>query len=258
MEALFTAENLIAFAALTAMEIVLGIDNIVFLSIISGKLPKSQQALARRVGLGLALLLRLVLLFTISYLVKLVTPVFSWTELGVPYDWIAAIASGRQLEGIDQINNISWRDIILLGGGFFLIAKSVLEIHDKMEGSEHTRSVKVSSFAAVITQIAIIDLIFSLDSVITAVGMAKSIIVMVAAVIIAMLVMLIFAESVAAFVDRHPTIKMLALSFLILIGVLLVAEGIGTHIERGYIYFAMAFALTVELLNLKVRAKSVA
>jgi predicted tellurium resistance membrane protein TerC len=253
LEQFMTTENIIALLALSAMEIVLGIDNIVFLSIISGKLPKEQQAKARKIGLALALILRLLLLFTISHLVKLIKPIFSWSDIGVPITWIEKIASGRRLEGIEEINGVSWRDVILIVGGFFLIAKSVLEIHDKMEGAAHDRKVKVSGFISVIAQIAMIDIIFSLDSVITAVGMAKSIVVMSVAVIIAMLVMFIFAEPVSKFVEKNPTIKMLALSFLILIGVMLLAEGVGTEIERGYIYFAMAFALVVEMLNLKVR-----
>ncbi len=219
----------IALATLLALEIVLGIDNIVFISILAGKLPKNQQPRAIRTGLLLAMLTRIGLLFSISWLVGLTAPLF--TVLGL---------------------DISGRDLILLAGGLFLIYKAVTEIHDKLEGEEGHESNRVAaSFAAVIVQILIIDIVFSLDSVITAVGMADDIAVMVIAVVVAVLIMLVAAQPLAAFVDQHPTVKMLALSFLILIGVSLVAEGLHQHIPKGYIYFSMGFAVLVEFLNLR-------
>lgn len=219
----------IALATLLALEIVLGIDNIVFISILAGKLPKQQQPRAIRTGLLLAMVTRIGLLFSISWLVGLTAPLFS--VLGL---------------------EISGRDLILLAGGLFLIYKAVTEIHDKLEGEEGHESDRVAaSFAAVIAQILVIDIVFSLDSVITAVGMADDIAVMVIAVVVAVLIMLIAAQPLAAFVDQHPTVKMLALSFLILIGVSLVAEGLHQHIPKGYIYFSMGFAVLVEFLNLR-------
>jgi predicted tellurium resistance membrane protein TerC len=243
----YDVENLIALLALTAMEIVLGIDNIVFLAIVTGRLPAEQQPNARRLGLGLALIMRILLLCTLSRILALDTPFFHLTDVGVPESWLAG-------EHSEQINGVSVRDLILLAGGLFLIWKSVHEIHKKLEGEEHAgESAVKTSFASAITQIVILDMIFSIDSVITAVGMARALWVMILAVILAVLVMLVFAEAISAFVHRNPTIKMLALSFLILIGVVLVAEGIGTELDRGYVYFAMAFALAVEMLNLRVR-----
>ena len=221
----------IALATLLALEIVLGIDNIVFISILAGKLPKAQQGRAVTTGLLLAMVTRVLLLFSISWLVGLTAPLFS--------------VLGLELSG---------RDLILLAGGLFLIYKAVVEIHDKLEGEEGHESSKVAaSFAAVIGQILILDVVFSLDSVITAVGMADDIAVMVIAVIVAILIMLAAAKPIVAFVERHPTVKMLALSFLILIGVSLVAEGLHQHIPKGYIYFSMAFAVLVEFLNLRTR-----
>lgn len=230
---LLTAENFIALLTLSTLEIVLGIDNIVFIAIVTGKLPREKQALARRIGLALAMLMRIVLLLAISWIMGLTQPLFTLPILG---------------------HDLSGRDLILLVGGLFLIGKATFEIHDKLEGTGHhhlpeKREVK---FSSVIIQICLLDLVFSLDSVITAIGMAQSIAVMIIAVILAVLVMLIFAEPISAFIEKHPTLKMLALSFLLLIGVMLVAEGFGKHIEKGYIYFAMAFSLLVELLNLKI------
>jgi predicted tellurium resistance membrane protein TerC len=219
---------------LTALEIVLGIDNIVFISILSSKLPAAQQARARRLGLGLAMLARILLLFSLSWVLRLSAPLFTVTSL-----------------------EISGRDLVLVGGGLFLLAKATWEIHDKLEGSEGHGSRRVApSLAAVLVQIALLDIVFSLDSVITAVGMVDQLSVMVLAVVIAVGFMMWFAEPVSAFVHRHPTIKMLALSFLLLIGVMLVAEGLHQHIPKGYIYFAMAFSLGVETLNLRLRAKA--
>ena len=253
MEALFTPENVVALIALAAMEIVLGIDNIVFISIVTSRLPREQQKLGRRLGLFLALITRLILLFTLSYIVNnLTTDLFEWTQLGIPENWLR----GEHTEHWDQIKGLSWKDIILLAGGLFLIGKSVHEIHQKFDEGDHESSNKKSvSFFGVLIQIALLDVIFSLDSVITAVGMAKDIYVMAAAIIAAMIVMLLFAEIVNRFVEQNPTIKMLAMSFLILIGVILVAEGIGQEIDKRYIYFAMAFALVVEALNLRLRHK---
>jgi predicted tellurium resistance membrane protein TerC len=279
---------LLPLVSLSAMEIVLGVDNVIFIAVLVEKLPQSQQPLARRLGLGLALVIRLGLLFTLSWLLGLTQPVFTLSSLGLPEHWL-----GR------ETNEVSWRDLILLVGGLFLIGKSVLEIHDKLEGpadKKHGRG--AARFGMVLVQIAALDIIFSLDSVITAVGMVggaaerpaaaagpdaaatapadaatpegenahghatgnltrrESLAVMVAAMVIACGVMLVFAGGISRFVHRHPTMKMLALSFLILIGVMLVADGVGRHIERGYLYFAMGFALVVEGLNMRLRAVS--
>ena len=240
-------EMLIALVALTAMEIVLGIDNIVFIAIITGRLPKEQQPRARFIGLAAALVSRVILLCTLSYILKLVDPIFELSSLG-----ITAFVG----EHWKEINDVSVKDLIVLGGGLFLLAKSVHEIHNKIEGHEEEhKNAKKATFTSVIVQIAILDIVFSLDSVITAVGMADDIRVMITAVVLAMIVMLIFAKSVSDFVERHPTVKMLALSFLMLIGVMLIAEGVGSHFDKGYIYFAMAFSLVVELLNLKMKSK---
>ncbi|HAY13483.1 MAG TPA: TerC family protein [Fimbriimonadaceae bacterium] len=221
-----------ALAALTILEIVLGIDNIVFISILSGKLPEAQRAKARQIGLALALVTRILLLLSITWVMGLTAPLFN--------------VMGRDFSG---------RDLILLGGGLFLIYKAVIEIHHKLEGSEHTKDAKAASFAAVIGQILLLDVIFSLDSVITAVGMAKELTVMILAVLISVGFMLAFAGKVSRFVEEHPTVKMLALAFLILIGVNLLAEGFHFHIEKGFTYFAMAFSVVVEMLNIKMRKK---
>ncbi len=218
---------------LTALEIVLGIDNIVFISILSSKLPAAQQPLARRLGLAAAMLTRILLLLSISWVMSLSRPLFAVLDFA-----------------------ISGRDLVLFSGGLFLIGKATWEIHDKLEGAEHAAAVRAASFAGVIAQIMLLDVVFSLDSVITAVGMVDQLAVMVLAVIIAVAFMMWFAEPVSRFVHRHPTIKMLALAFLLLIGVMLVAEGLHQHIPKGYIYFAMAFSLAVELLNLRLRARA--
>jgi len=234
LEWITNPESLIALLTLTVLEIVLGIDNIIFISILSGKLPKEQQNKARLTGLALAMVMRILLLFSIVWIMKLTIPLFA--------------ILGQEISG---------RDLILIGGGLFLLAKSTFEIHDKLEGEEHAKAGKVvKSFANVIVQIMILDIVFSLDSVITAVGMAKELGVMIAAVVIAVGVMMISAKSISDFVEKHPTIKMLALSFLLLIGVSLIAEGFEQHIPKGYIYFAMAFSVFVEMLNLKMKAKS--
>jgi predicted tellurium resistance membrane protein TerC len=234
MSDLFTSENLISLLTLSAMEIVLGIDNIVFIAILSQRVPQQQRSKVRRLGLLLALGMRLGLLFALSWIMRLTQPLF--TVVG---------------------NEISGRDLVLLGGGLFLLAKSTHEIYDKLEGDhvEYGGSGRMSSFASVLLQIMVLDIVFSLDSVITAVGMARSLHVMVAAMIIAVVVMLIFANGISEFINRHPSMKILALSFLLLIGSLLVADGLGKHIEKGYIYFAMAFSLVIELLNMRFRKK---
>ncbi len=227
----------ISLLTLTGLEIVLGIDNVIFISILAGKLPADLQAKARQLGLALAFITRVLLLMSIKWLMGLTTVLFT-----LPF--LKADMTGKSL--------------ILLAGGLFLIGKSVVEVHEKLEGEDGhaTTGKKAVSFAGVIVQILILDIVFSLDSVITAVGMADQLWVMIAAVSIALVVMLIFAGKISDFVNRHPTLKMLALSFLILIGVTLVGESLGQHIPKGYIYFSMAFALGVEFLNLKLRTKS--
>lgn len=231
MEQLFTIQALIPFFTLCALELVLGIDNIIFISILSGKLPVEQQRKARNLGIGLAVVTRIGLLFSLSWVIGLTDPLFTVMS-----------------------EEISGRDLILLLGGLFLIAKSTHEIHQKLEASEEATAASISrNFVSVIIQILLLDIVFSLDSVITAVGMVNEISIMVAAVVVSTGIMLLTAKSIADFVDRHPTIKMLALSFLLLIGVTLIAEGFEQHISKGYIYFAMAFSLFVEMLNLRLR-----
>ncbi|RPH79573.1 MAG: TerC family protein [Candidatus Rokuibacteriota bacterium] len=231
MSVFLTADGLVALFTLTALEIVLGIDNVVFISIISARLPLAQQALARKLGLGLALATRLLLLFTISWMMGLTRPLFRAPFAG----------------------EVSGRDLILLVGGLFLIAKATWEIYDKVEVGEgpHLAGGGRRSFLSVVLQILLLDMIFSLDSVITAVGMVNELPIMVAAIVIAMGVMLFAMEPVNGFIESHPSMKILALAFLILIGVLLVADGLGQHVPKGYIYFAMAFSLGVEVLNIR-------
>ena len=271
-------ELAIALLALTAMEIVLGIDNIVFITIVSGRLPKEQQPLARKLGLTLALGSRLLLLFLLFWMVKgdvFKEPVFHMTDLGVPNSVIerftlaapdehfeipeSTLAKIHE-EYFEEANGISWKDLILFLGGLFLVGKSVWEIHDEFGhhgGDEQGSGSKTKQFAGVLMQIAFLDIVFSLDSVITAVGMVENVWIMVASIVLAVIVMLIFAEPISRFVEDHPTLKMLALSFLILIGVMLVAEGLGAHLDKGYIYFAMFFALVVEVMNIGLRTKHV-
>jgi|SRR5687767_6658266 len=231
MEWITDPQAWIAFATLTLLEIVLGVDNVVFISILAGKLPVEQREKARRLGLGLAMFIRILLLLSIAWVIRLTAPLFTIV--------------GQEISG---------RDLILLLGGLFLLAKSTHEMHGQLEGDEGRASTGVTaSFAAVIIQILLLDIIFSLDSVITAVGMADDVGVMVAAVVVAVGFMFVFAGAVSRFVEKHPTVKMLALSFLLLIGFSLVAESFDLHIPKGYIYFAMAFSLFVEALNLKLR-----
>ena len=245
----------IGLVTLTVLEIVLGIDNIVFISILAGKLPEEQRAKARQVGLGLALITRILLLLSLGWVMSLTEP---WFRIGPEPVAAAAAADHGGGHGAAHPRDpwgFSGRDLILLLGGLFLIWKSVKEIHEKLEGEEGHASAKlVPSFTAVIIQILLLDIVFSLDSVITAIGMVRQIGVMIAAVVIAVGVMLVFAGSISAFVERHPTVKMLALAFLVLIGVNLLAEGFEQHIEKGYTYFAMVFAVGVEMLNLKLRS----
>jgi predicted tellurium resistance membrane protein TerC len=238
MDWIASPEIWISLLTLTVLEIVLGIDNIIFISILSGKLPVSQQRKARRVGLGLALITRVLLLCGLAWVVKLDKPFWETTFLS----WTLGV---------------SGKDVILILGGLFLLGKSTFEIHEKLEGvdGEKTQAMN-ATFNGVIIQIMLLDIVFSLDSVITAVGMVQQIGVMIAAVVVAMFIMLLFVNRISDFVDRHPTIKMLALSFLILIGCVLVAEGLHQHISKGYIYFAMAFSVGVEMLNIRMRKKT--
>ncbi len=233
MDAFLTAEGWLALVTLTFLEIVLGVDNVIFISILSGKLPASTQGRARRTGLLAAMVMRILLLFSIAWIVKLTAPLV--TVLG---------------------RGISGRDLILIGGGLFLLGKATLEIHERLEGEEGHESARVApSFGAVILQIMLLDIVFSLDSVITAVGMADDLAIMVTAVVVSVGIMLFSAEPISRFVNLHPTVKVLALSFLLLIGVSLIGDGLGVHVPKGYIYFAMGFSVFVEMINLRVRRR---
>jgi len=227
LELLTDPQAWISLATLSVLEIVLGIDNIIFLSIVSARLPVHQQQTARRIGLGLALLARILLLFSLTWMIGLTAPIFAVGEF-----------------------EVSWRDIVLGGGGLFLLVKGTMEMHHMLEGYGGESVAGTASFAAVIAQIVVLDVVFSLDSVITAIGIAEHIPIMVAAIVIAMIIMLLAAEPTARFVNAHPTVKMLALSFLLLVGVALIADGLHFHIPRGYLYFAIAFSIGVESLNL--------
>jgi predicted tellurium resistance membrane protein TerC len=234
MENLFSTEGLVSLLTLTFLEIVLGIDNVVFISILSGKLPIEQQGKARKLGLGLALIARILLLLGVGWIIGLKNPLFT-------------------------INNfaLSFRDLILIAGGLFLIAKSTSEIHAKLEGSaEHEKPTKVLTLGGAIVQIIIIDLVFSLDSILTAIGLVENVVIIIIAIVISLGVMLIFSKAISTFIHKHPAMKILAISFLIMIGTLLVIEGLHFHVPRGYIYFSMAFALGVEVLNMKIRRKA--
>jgi predicted tellurium resistance membrane protein TerC len=233
-DAFFTADGLIALVTLTFLEIVLGVDNVIFISILSGKLRANEQLRARRVGLVAAMVMRILLLMSLAWIIRLTQPIVTLFD-----------------------HPVSGRDLILILGGLFLLAKSTLEIHDRLEGEEGHSSARVApSFISVILQIMMLDIVFSLDSVITAVGMVSEIGVMVAAVVVAVGFMMMFAGTVSDFVHRHPTVKILALSFLLMIGVMLVMEGFHQHIPKGYVYFAMAFSVFVEMLNIRLRKKS--
>ena len=237
MVELLSFENIVALLTLTILEIVLGIDNIVFIVILSGKLEPSKQTKARRLGLFAAMFTRILLLLSITWIMRLSQPLFQ--------------VFGHVFSG---------RDLILIAGGLFLIAKSTYEIHDSLEGvgEPHTPKRSASSFKGAIFQIMLIDVVFSLDSVITAVGMARHVVIMIVAIVAAVVTMFLFMDAISDFIERHPTFKMLALSFLLLVGVVLVVEGLGKHIAKGYIYFAMAFSLMVEILNIRVRRKAAA
>jgi predicted tellurium resistance membrane protein TerC len=231
MDAFMTSEGLLALVTLTFLEIILGVDNVIFISILAGKLPPLEQAKARRLGLAAAMVMRILLLLSIAAIVRLTAPLFT--------------VFGQEVSG---------RDLILIVGGLFLLGKATLEIHERLEGeAEHGSGRAAPSLAGVIAQIMALDIVFSLDSVITAVGMADDVSIMVAAVILSVAIMMVSAGPVSEFVSRHPTIKVLALSFLLLIGVSLVADGLGLHIPKGYIYFAMGFSVFVEMINLRVR-----
>jgi predicted tellurium resistance membrane protein TerC len=231
MTAFLTSEGLLALITLTFLEVILGVDNVIFISILSGQLPPEQQPRARRLGLLGAMLMRILLLLSIAWIIRLTAPFF--TVLG---------------------RGVSGRDLILIGGGLFLLAKATMEVHDHLEGDGGHESARVApSFSSVIVQIMLLDIVFSLDSVITAVGMADEVSIMVAAVVLAVGIMMFAAEPISGFVNRHPTVKVLALSFLLLIGVSLVADGLGVHVPKGYIYFAMGFSVFVEMINLRVR-----
>lgn len=265
MAELLTFDNAVALLTLSVLEIVLGIDNIVFLAILTGKLPQHQQAGARRLGLGLALLMRILLLLAIGWVMGLTAALFK-----IPSFWTGDLST---------MHAVSGRDLIMIVGGLFLIGKATYEIHDKLEGGQHEMKAKARNYGMVIFQIVLIDMVFSLDSVITAVGMVQSgdlshgagqgaaaaaaprpqwvaLTIMIAAVVIAIAMMLAFAGPISGFVEKHPTVKMLALAFLILIGVVLFAEGLHVHVPKGYVYFAMAFSIVVEFLNMRLRRDS--
>jgi predicted tellurium resistance membrane protein TerC len=231
---LFSAEGLVSLLTLTFLEIVLGIDNIVFISIVSSRLPVSQQAKARNIGIGLALVVRILLLLAVNWIIGLTAPIFTINEFV-----------------------LSYRDLILIIGGMFLLAKSTSEMHAKLEGIHDEKKIKVLTFRSALIQIVLLDLVFSLDSILTAVGLVENVVIIVIAIVISLAVMLIFAKRISSFINDHPTMKILAISFLLMIGMVLVMEGFHVHVPKGYIYFSMAFALGIELLNMKMRKKTV-
>ena len=234
METLLSLDGLVSFASLVLMEIVLGVDNIIFISIITGRLPEHQQERARAVGIGLALLIRIALLFAITWLIRANDPLFTLFDFG-----------------------FTLRDIILIAGGLFLIYKSTSEVHNKLEGVEESEGAGATlTFGTAIFQIILLDIVFSFDSILTAIGLVESVLIMVLAVIISMVVMLLSATRISNFIHKHPTVKMLALSFLLMIGVLLMLDGFHQHVPKGYVYFAIFFSLGVEILNIKVRKRS--
>lgn len=230
---ILSPEGLISLLTLTFLEIVLGIDNIVFISIVSNRLPPSQQGKARNIGILLALVVRILLLFAINWIIGLTSPIFTIRDF-----------------------TLSYRDLILIVGGLFLLAKSVSEMHAKLEGSHEQRDIKVVTFGGALVQIVLLDLVFSLDSILTAVGLVEDVLIIVIAIVISLGVMLIFARRISTFINEHPAMKILAISFLMMIGLILVVEGLHVHVPKGYIYFAMAFALGVELINMKMRKKA--
>ncbi len=230
---IFSPEALISLITLTFLEIVLGIDNIVFISIVSNRLPEAQQGKARNIGITLALVVRILLLLAINWIIGLTAPIFTIRDF-----------------------TLSYRDLILIVGGLFLLAKSVSEMHAKLEGSHEERNVKVVTFGGALFQIVLLDLVFSLDSILTAVGLVENVLIIVIAIVISLGVMLIFAKKISTFINNHPAMKILAISFLMMIGLILVVEGLHVHVPKGYIYFAMAFALGVEIINMKIRKKA--
>ena len=234
-EIFFSAAGLVSLFTLTLMEIILGIDNIIFISIVAGKLPENEQGKARTLGLSLALIFRIALLLSISWIVQLTDPIGIFASFPEPFD-------------------LSWRDLILVAGGLFLMFKTIMEMHHKLEGQDdHQKNPEAKTFSSVIVQIALLDVVFSFDSILTAVGLVQHVEIMIAAVVISMGIMLVAAKPISEFINERPTMKMLALSFLLLIGFMLVAEGFGQHVDKGYIYFAMAFAFVVELLNNRIK-----
>ncbi|HMP04261.1 MAG TPA: TerC family protein [Gemmatales bacterium] len=277
-------EWLVPLVNLTVMEVVLGVDNIIFIAILVGKLPVEMQARIRLLGLSLAVVLRVGLILSINWLMGLTTAVFLLTQCGVPEDWLrpnqASLAIANQQEAqrlaaalpekdqtrietilaakadqrFRETNEVTWKDLILICGGLFLVGKATYEIHDKLENAEHVhKQPRTGAVGMVIAQIVVIDLVFSLDSVITAVGLVQQVWVMIVAMLLAVGTMIAFAGTISRFVNQHPTVKILALSFLVLIGVLLLAEGFGQKIDKGYVYFAMAFAVAIECINLRLR-----
>lgn len=230
---LFSAEGLVSLATLTFLEIVLGIDNIVFISIVSSRLPANQQGKARSLGIGLALIVRILLLLAINWIIGLTAPIFTIQEF-----------------------TFSWRDLILVVGGMFLLAKSTSEMHAKLEGTHDEKEVKAVTFRSALIQIVLLDLVFSLDSILTAVGLVENVLIIIIAIVISLGVMLIFAKKISTFINNHPTMKILAISFLLMIGMVLVVEGLHVHVPKGYIYFSMAFALGVEIVNMKIRKRT--
>jgi predicted tellurium resistance membrane protein TerC len=233
MVELFSAEGLVSLLTLTFLEIVLGIDNIVFISIVSGKLPLQQQGKARSIGIILALMVRILLLLGVNWIIGLRAPIFTVNEF-----------------------TLSYRDLILIIGGLFLLGKSTSEMHAKLEGQHEEKKVKVVTFRAALFQIVLLDLVFSLDSILTAVGLVENLTIIIIAIVISLGVMLVFAKKISTFINDHPTMKILAISFLLMIGMVLIIEGLHVHVPKGYIYFSMAFALGIEILNMKIRKKS--
>jgi predicted tellurium resistance membrane protein TerC len=229
---IFSAEGLVSLLTLTFLEIVLGIDNIVFISIVSGRLPQAQQGKARTIGIGLALVVRILLLLAINWIIGLTATIFTIKTF-----------------------SLSYRDLILIVGGLFLLAKSTSEMHAKLEGTHDEKNIKVVTFRAALIQIVLLDLVFSLDSILTAVGLVENVLIIIIAIVISLAVMLIFAKKISSFINDHPTMKILAISFLLMIGMVLIMEGLHVHVPKGYIYFSMAFALGIEILNMKIRKK---
>jgi predicted tellurium resistance membrane protein TerC len=249
MENLFTPESLIALVTLTFLEIILGIDNIIFISIITNKLPKHQQPKARLIGLSLAMIFRILLLMSIAFIVKLTDPIFT-----LPFiDFMDSVG----IQHAQETAEISWRDVILFAGGLFLIAKSISELHGKVNKlDDKPKNIKATAFSSILIQIVLIDIVFSFDSILTAVGLSNQIPIMVTAIVISIIIMMLFSGPISAFVNKHITLQILALTFLVLIGFMLMIEAFAYHVPKGYIYFAMAFSVIVEVINMRVRNPS--